>query len=281
MKATTKMRAGVVGWPIGQSLSPAMHGYWITEYGLNAEYLPLAISPQDFSSEIAALAAKDFAGLNVTIPHKQAAYQLSSTLDDDARATGAVNLLIFDDQKMHGRNTDVLGFATALEDALGKGAARRGPCVVLGAGGAARAVIVALERSGAEEIRILNRTRNRALETVDSVKSAHAKIFDWGDWHTAFAGAGLLVNTTSLGMTGKDRLDIPLNELPGTAAVADIVYNPLETELLRAASARGHRIMDGLGMLMHQAVPAFEAWFGVRPTVTPDLRKILEEKLNG
>jgi shikimate dehydrogenase len=164
---------------------------------------------------------------------------------------------------------------------LGEDAARRGPCVVLGAGGAARAVIVALERSGAEEIRILNRTRARALATVESVKSMRSNVFDWGNWRAVFAGAGLLVNTTSLGMTGKDRLDIPLDNLPATASVADIVYNPLETELLRTARARGHRTMDGLGMLMHQAVPAFEAWFGIKPAVTAGLRKLLEAKLNG
>nr|TFG55349.1 MAG: shikimate dehydrogenase [Hyphomicrobiales bacterium] len=286
MNATKTMRAGVVGWPIGQSLSPAMHGYWISEYGLNAEYLPLAVSPEEFPAAILSLAAKGYRGVNVTIPHKEAAYKLSATLDEDARVTGAVNLLIFEDQKthgkkIHGRNTDVLGFSSALKEALGDEAARRGPCVVLGAGGAARAIIVALVRSGAEEIRILNRTRARATATAASLGSSQLKIFDWGDWHAAFADAGLLVNTTSLGMTGKNKLDISLDALPVTAGVSDIVYNPLQTELLGAALARGQRTMDGLGMLMHQAVPAFEAWFGVRPIVSAALRANLEAKLNG
>ena len=287
MSETGTRRAGVAGWPVGQSLSPVMHGFWIAEHRLNAEYSALAIRPEDFPEEVKALAAKGYAGINVTIPHKEAAFRLSTALDDDARATGAVNLLIFSDREILGRNTDTVGFAAALDAALGEGAARNGPCVVLGAGGAARAVIVALARSGAKEIRILNRTHARAVSTIDAVKTAESNIiarlniFEWGDWNGAFSGAGLLVNTTSLGMTGKAALDIPLDALPLSAGVGDIVYNPLQTELLRAAKARGHRTMDGLGMLMHQAVPAFEAWFGIRPKVTGELRKVLEEKLNG
>jgi shikimate dehydrogenase len=289
-KNTTKtLRAGVVGWPIAQSLSPTMHSYWISEHGLDAEYVPLGVAPEEFSTLIKSLPEKGYVGVNVTIPHKQAAHRLCSTLDADARAAGAVNVLIFENDKIHGRNTDVLGFCAALEDALGADAARTGPVVVLGAGGAARAVILALARSGAAEIRVLNRTRTRAEELTEALAQelgrelggAEFKIFEWGDWQNALAGAGLLVNTTSLGMVGKDTLDISLESLPQKACVVDIVYNPIETGLLAEAKARGHRTMDGLGMLMHQAVPAFEAWFGATPAVTAELRRVLEQELNG
>ncbi len=281
MNEAKKLRAGVVGWPVGQSLSPAMHSYWIAEYGVDAEYLPLGTPPEEFPAVIVSLGQKGFVGASVTIPHKEAAYKLSTTLDGAARAAGAVNLLIFENEKIHGRNTDVLGFSAALNDALGVDAARAGPVVVLGAGGAARAVILALVRNGASEIRILNRTRARAEDLTQAVDGAKLEVFEWGDWPRAFPGAALLVNTTSLGMVGKGPLDISLGALPDSACVVDIVYNPLETALLREARSRGHRTMDGLGMLMHQAAPAFEAWFGIRPAVTPDLRIALEEKLNG
>jgi shikimate dehydrogenase len=285
-KNTAKtLRAGVVGWPIGQSLSPTMHSYWISEYGLDAEYVPLGVAPEEFSTLIKSLPEKGYVGVNVTVPHKQAAHRLCSTLDTDARAAGAVNVLIFENGKIHGRNTDVLGFCAALEDALGADAARTGPVVVLGAGGAARAVILALARNGATEIRVFNRTRTRAEELTEALTqelgSAELKIFEWGDWQNAFPEAGLLVNTTSLGMVGKGALDISLAALPQKGCVVDIVYNPIETGLLAEAKARGHRTMDGLGMLMHQAVPAFEAWFGVTPAVTAELRGVLEQELNG
>jgi shikimate dehydrogenase len=280
MSEAKKMRAGVVGWPIGQSLSPMMHAHWIAQYEIDAEYLPLGVPPEEFSERIASLNASGFAGVNVTIPHKQAAYNLSSTLDADARAAGAVNLLIFENKKIHGRNTDVSGFSAALNNALGEGAARNGPVVLLGAGGAARAVIIALVKNGATEIRILNRTRARAEGRAEAIDGARINVFEWGDWSPAFANAGLLVNTTSLGMVGKEPLDVALEALPDKSAVADIVYNPLETGLLREAKSRGHRTMDGLGMLMYQAVPAFTAWFGITPIVTPELRTVLEAKLN-
>jgi shikimate dehydrogenase len=177
-----------------------------------------------------------------------------------------------------GLNTDVRGFHASLTQSLGADAASRAPAVVLGAGGAARAVVLALMRAGAPEIRLVNRTRARA-EALASQFRGRASAAEWGNWSAAFAGAGLVVNTTSLGMIGKDPLALPLDDLPPEAAVVDIVYNPLETELLRNARARGHRTVDGLGMLMHQAVPAFAAWFGVTPLVTPGLRRRLEDAL--
>ena len=280
MTGKTANRAGIVGWPVAQSLSPMLHGYWLKQYGIDGSYVALAVRPEDFARTIAGLPAQGFAGVNVTIPHKEAAYVLAGTRDEDARASGAVNLLVFATGAVHGHNTDARGFSASLKEALGPEAARAGPAAVLGAGGAARAVVLALLRDGAPEIRLVNRTQSRAQELATSFAGkAIMKILPWGDWRQAFGGARLLVNTTSLGMKGKDALAVPLDELPAEAAVTDIVYNPLETDLLRRARARGHRTVDGLGMLMHQAVPAFAAWFGVTPEVTPALRSVLEEAL--
>lgn len=282
MNQSKTIRAGVVGWPIAHSLSPVMHTYWLHKYQIAGSYTPLAVRPEDFEKFVRSASALGFSGVNVTIPHKEAAYNLSTSLDEDARAAGAVNLLTFAEDAVLGRNTDVSGFAAALRDALGADIAKNGPVVVLGAGGAARAVLLALQKEGAKEIRIINRTRTRAEALVESLGEKNGlAVFDWGDWKDAFSDAGLLVNATSLGMTGKDPLEVPLEYLPASAAVADIVYNPLQTELLKQARAQGRRTMDGLGMLMHQAAPAFAAWFGVTPDVTPELRAVLEEKLRG
>jgi shikimate dehydrogenase len=180
---------------------------------------------------------------------------------------------------VHGKNTDVGGFANALFESLGENAATKGPVAVLGAGGAARAILLALQKLGAPEIRLLNRTQPKADALAKAFKSAKIDTLPWGAWSDAFGGAGLLINTTSLGLRGKETLDIPLDALPKAAAVGDIVYNPLDTALLKIARARGHRTMDGLGMLLHQAVLQFEGFFGVRPKVTPELRAHLEEAL--
>lgn len=277
----TPRLAGVIGWPVHQSLSPVMHSYWLRQYEIPGAYVPLPIAPEDFGRCVAAMPLMGFAGANVTVPHKEAAFALSASLDDDARATGAVNTLLFEGSVVHGRNTDVGGFAASLAETLGDGAAKRGPVVVLGAGGAARAVLVALARAGASEIRVVNRTKDRAENLTRAfAQVANIRAIAWGDWATAFTGAKLLVNTTTLGMTGKAPLDVSLDALPRDAAVADIVYNPLETALLKSARERGAQTMDGLGMLMHQAVPAFAAWFGVTPKVTPELREILAKALS-
>jgi shikimate dehydrogenase len=214
------------------------------------------------------------------VPHKESAFALASSLDEDAKATGAVNTLVFAGNEVKGLNTDVRGFTASLTEALGEDVATKGPVAVLGAGGAARAIVFALLRAGAPEIRLLNRTARRASELAAALGASNrVRVCDWGDWRPAFHGAQLLVNTTSLGMTGKTPLELSLTALPASAAVADIVYNPVETNLLREARARGHRTMDGLGMLMHQAAPAFAAWFGVTPKVTPELRADLEKAL--
>jgi shikimate dehydrogenase len=222
-----------------------------------------------------------FAGANVTVPHKEAAFALASSLDEDAKATGAVNTLVFDGDRIDGLNTDVRGFASSLKETLGADAARKGPAVVLGAGGAAKAIVLALQRAGSPEIRVVNRTAARSDALVRSQGGGSIRALGWGDWKTALSDAALLVNTTSLGMAGKPVQEVALGFLPQHAAVADIVYNPLETDLLRQAKAKGHRTMDGLGMLMHQAAPAFAAWFGITPKVTPQLRAELERALGG
>jgi shikimate dehydrogenase len=273
--------AGVVGWPVAQSLSPVIHKYWLKAHNIDGSYLPLPIAPENFSRCVSALPLMGFAGVNVTVPHKQAAAALSQTLDPDAVATGAVNLLVFDGNQIAGHNTDVQGFGDALRESLPIRELSTGPAVVLGAGGAARGIVLALYRAGFREIRIVNRTADHAAHIADKFRSlVDCRVFAWGDWVTAFAGARLLVNTTSLGMKGKSPFQVPLDALPPDAAVADIVYNPVRTELLSAAADAGHRTMDGLGMLMHQAAPAFEAWFGIRPQVTPELRGLLLEALH-
>ena len=272
-------RACVIGWPVHHSVSPVLHTHWLKEYGIAGDYSPLAVKPEDFNRVVADLPRMGFVGANVTIPHKEAAFALAATLDDDARATGAVNVLVFANDTIHGRNTDGVGFASSLKESLGADAAKRGPAVVLGAGGAARAVVLALQREGAPQIRLVNRTKTRADALAASFDRQKVTVHEWGSWEEIFSGAELLVNTTSLGMKGKDALVLPLDNLPKSAAVADIVYNPLQTDLLARAKARGHATVDGLGMLMHQAVPAFAAWFGITPNVTPDLRAALIEAL--
>jgi shikimate dehydrogenase len=278
--STENKLAAVIGWPVRQSVSPVLHSHWLRESGIKGAYVALPIEPANFGRCVSALPLMGFAGASVTVPHKEAAFALVSSLDDDSRATGAVNTLVFKGGGVAGMNTDVRGFAASLAEALGADAARKGPAVVLGAGGAARAIVLALQRAGSPEIRIVNRTAARADTLAHSAGGA-IRTIAWDDRKVALADAALLVNTTSLGMTGKPALEIELDHLPRQAAVADIVYNPLETDLLRTAKARGHRTMDGLGMLMHQAVPAFAAWFGVTPKVTRELRAELERALSG
>jgi shikimate dehydrogenase len=281
MTAQAKL-AAVLGWPVSQSLSPVLHSFWLKQHRINGAYVALPIAPAHFGQCVAALPLMGFAGANVTVPHKEAAFALTSSHDDDARATGAVNTLIFNGDSIAGLNTDVRGFEASLSETLGKDAVRGRAVTVLGAGGAARAVILALRRAGSAEIRVINRTPARSETLQRSMPNdGGVRAMKWGDWKSGLAGVGLLVNTTSLGMTGKPPMEIELDALPRDAAVADIVYNPLETQLLRAARARGHRTMDGLGMLMHQAVPAFAAWFGVTPKVTLQLRTELERALGG
>jgi len=265
-------RACVIGWPVEHSRSPLIHRYWLKLYGIDGAYEKEAVRPEDFESFLGSLAARGYAGANVTLPHKEAALRAAAIADEAARAIGAANTLWLDQTgRLCASNTDAYGFMTNLdEEAPGWNEGRR-PVLVLGAGGAARAIVYGLLAAGASRILLANRTRERA-EALTEAFGEPVKVIDWEQRNRALTGCGLFVNATNLGMTGKEPLDIDLAALPQDAVVADIVYSPLETELLAAARARGNRTVDGLGMLLHQAVPGFERWFGVRPEVTPELR---------
>ena len=275
--------AGVVGDPVSHSLSPRLHAHWLEAHGIDGAYVPLKIARESFATTLQGLRVAGFVGLNVTVPHKEAAFAVSERLDAAALAAGAVNLLVFRDGRIEGRNTDAAGLAASLVERLGVDALRGKAAVLLGTGGAARAAILALAGLGAKEIRIVARNAGRAEVLMSDLKASVKTAlygFGWTEWPKAAAGSALLVNATSAGMRGQPSLTLSLDPLPRDAAVCDIVYNPLETQLLMEARTRGHVTIDGLGMLMHQALPAFEAFYGVTPVVTPALRKDLEEALH-
>ena len=281
MSLTGKAKlAGIIGWPVTHSLSPVLHGHWLAEYDIDGAMVPLAARVEDFTAVIDGVRRAGFKGVNVTVPHKEAAFALAHGLDDAARAAGAANLLVFHEAGILGRNTDALGLAESLRESIG---ALDGKSVVLlGAGGAARGAILALEMLGAGKIHLLNRDAHRAKTLASSLSRqvrAPVEPGEIGDWQAVAGDAALVVNSTSAGMGAIPPLELDLSLLPKSAAVCDIVYNPLETKLLKDAAARGHRMIDGLGMLMHQAVPSFEAFFGVKPKVTPALRAALEKVL--
>jgi shikimate dehydrogenase len=265
-------RACVIGWPVEHSRSPLIHRYWLKQYGIAGAYEKEAVRPEELAGFLGSLGSKGYAGANVTLPHKEAALRLSAVADEAARAIGAANTLWLDQAgRLCAGNTDAYGFITNLEAEAPDWNDRRRPVMVVGAGGAARAILHGLLSEGASSILLANRTRARAEVLAEAFGPA-VTVVDWHGRNRALAGAGVLVNATSLGMTGKERLDIDLTALATDAVVTDLVYSPLETELLAAARARRNRTVDGLGMLLHQAVPGFERWFGVRPEVTPELR---------
>jgi shikimate dehydrogenase len=263
--------AGVMGWPVEHSLSPRLHGYWLEQHGIDGAYVPLAVAPADLPTALTALPALGFRGVNLTLPHKEQALDLCQEVDDLARRIGAVNTIVVRDGGLFGSNSDAFGFLENLKDGAPDWRAEAAPAVVLGAGGASRAVVAALADAGAPEVRLVNRTRERA-EALATALGGALSVYDWDRREAALAEAGLLVNTTTLGMAGQPPLDLDLGALPVEAVVTDIVYAPLMTPLLQAARTRGNPLVDGLGMLLHQARPGFEAWFGVRPEVTPGLR---------
>jgi shikimate dehydrogenase len=268
--------AGVMGWPIGHSRSPKLHGHWLAEHGIAGAYLPLAVRPERLEEAVRGLVALGFAGSNVTIPHKSAVLPLLDSVTPTARRIGAVNCItVAADGALLGANHDGYGYLASLAEARPNWRSDAGPAVAIGAGGGARAVIVGLAEAGAPEIRLVNRTAERA-ERLAAEFGAPVRAVAWEERHAALEGAALLVNTTSQGMVGEAPLDLDLASLPRNALVSDIVYIPLETPLLAAARARGNPTVNGLGMLLHQAVPAFESWFGVRPRVTPALRRMIE-----
>ncbi len=277
--------AGIIGWPVTQSVSPLLHGYWLEELGIDGALVPLAVKPEDFSVVLRGLMKAGFKGASVTLPHKEAAFALSHSHDLAARVAGAVNLLIFrDDGTIEGRNTDASGLAASLRESLGGDAVRGKAAVILGAGGAARAAVVALHDLGAREVRVLNRSRGRADQLAAALAGQVAptlRVFDMTEWPIAARDAALVVQTTSAGMKDAPSLALDLTALPKDAALCDIVYNPCETALLARAKALGLKTVDGLGMLIHQGVPAFEAFFGAVPAVTQALRDHLAKALPG
>jgi len=272
-----------MGWPVDHSLSPKVHGFWLRHYAINGTYERLAVASDDFAQRLRNLAQDGFVGVNITVPYKETALTVVDELDPLARRIGAVNTVqVRSDGSLFGFNTDGFGFLENLKSASGAFDAHLGPAVVLGAGGAARAVLVALLDAGAPEIWLVNRTRARADQLVaDLTDQNHGerglwerilKVGEWSRRGDYLDGAALLVNTTILGMTGQLPLDLDLTALPANAVVNDIVYVPLETDLLARARARGNRTVDGLGMLLHQARPGFAAWFGPLPVVNEALR---------
>jgi shikimate dehydrogenase len=265
--------AGVVGWPIGHSRSPRLHGHWLAEHGIDGAYVPLAVPPDRLGEAVRGLAALGLRGCNVTVPHKEAVIPLLDRIDATARATGAVNTIVVEaDGTLSGSNTDVFGFTENLREVVPNWAAAGTVAVVVGAGGAARAVAWALREAGAGEVRLVNRTEGRAERLVTDI-GGPVRAVAWTEREAALDGARLLVNTTTQGMEGQPPLDLRLDALPRSAVVNDIVYVPLTTPLLAEAAGRGNRVVDGLGMLLHQARPGFAAWFGAEPAVTPALRR--------
>ncbi|WP_158922354.1 shikimate dehydrogenase [Acidisphaera sp. S103] len=266
--------AGITGWPVGHSRSPRLHGYWLERHGIDGAYVPLPIEPANFETAIRGLMAAGFAGVNVTIPHKLAAFALCDTVDDFGRRIGAINTLVFENGRISGRNTDVWGFLSNLR-ANGVDPAA-GPALILGAGGASRAIAAALLELGVR-VTIANRTRARADALAAELPGL--RVIDWDTRDHALPDNTLLVNTTSLGMAGQPPLQIDLDRAAPGLTVNDIVYVPLETPLLAAARTRGIRRVEGLGMLLHQAVPAFHAWFGVEPVVDDAMRRFVAADL--
>ena len=264
--------AGVIGHPISHSKSPRLHGHWLKRYGIDGHYIPMNVAPDDLARTIELLPQLGFAGINVTLPHKEAVTALCDEITPRAKAVGAVNTVIFqEDGSILGDNTDGYGFMANLYAGAPNWRADTDPAVVLGAGGAARGVVAALLDAGAPQIILSNRTVERAT-ALQSEFGARVVVSAWDDVGDAIKGANLLVNTTSLGMDGQPALPVSLDHLGPETLVTDIVYAPLKTQLLIDAAARGCAVVDGLGMLLHQAAPGFETWFGQKPIVDDELR---------
>jgi len=263
-------RACVIGYPVAHSRSPLIHGYWLREHKIDGEYARREVKPEEIDVFLQNFSKQNLAGCNVTLPHKEAAARNVGVATPVVRALGVANTLWLQDGILHGDNTDVAGFLAHLDDTAPGWDTKTNHAVVLGAGGAARSIVYALHERGVKKISIVNRSRERAEQLVNEIK-IESHIASFAQVESLILSADLLVNTTSLGMKGQPPLEIDLSKLKAGAAVCDIVYVPLETDLLRKARTRGHAAIDGLGMLLHQAVPGFERWFGVRPKVTKEL----------
>ena len=268
--------AGLMGFPVMHSRSPKLHNYWLAQHGLTGAYLPLTVRTEGLRAALRALPALGFSGCNLTIPHKEAALAIVDRVDPVARRIGAMNcVVVAPDGSLEGQNHDAFGYVESIREAQPNWRADAGPIVVIGAGGGARAVLVSLIDQGAREIRLVNRTPARAAALQRDLGGPITALA-WEKREDALAGAAMLVNTTNQGMVGTPPLELALDALPPTALVSDIVYIPRETPLLAAARKRGNPTVNGLGMLLHQARPAFRAWFGIMPDVTPELRAMIE-----
>lgn len=273
-------RACVIGWPVEHSRSPLIHGYWLERHGIAGAYEKRAVPAEEIGAFLSTLADHGYVGANVTVPHKEAAYRAAAHSDAAAQSIEAANTLWLEDGKLHASNTDIYGFLRNLDEQAAEWDFGGHPALVLGAGGSARAVIRGLLDRGVPEVRLVNRRLERAIALAAYFGPA-VRVMDWELRSRALAECGLLVNCTTLGMAGSEALDIDLSALRGSAVVCDLVYVPLETPLLRQAREAGLRTADGLGMLLHQAVPGFERWFGVRPEVTAELRDRIVRDLGG
>jgi shikimate dehydrogenase len=280
MNTGTILRAGVVGHPVKHSRSPIIHGYWLEQFGINGRYDRYDVKPEDFSHFVKTLSEQGLQGVNVTIPHKEAAFLALDEATDRARRLKAANTLWFENGKLWGDNTDSIGFLANLDQGHPGWDINAKSALILGAGGAARAIIAGLQKRNIEKITIVNRTRERA-EELALMSGGQVAIAEWSKLSFQLESADLVVNTTSLGMSGQPDLDLSLDPLGKNALVTDIVYVPLETNLLKQARLRGNPVVDGLGMLLHQAVPGFEHWFGKRPVVTDALRHLVEDHITG
>nr|WP_315496460.1 shikimate dehydrogenase [uncultured Rhodoferax sp.] len=268
--------AGVMGWPVAHTRSPVIHNHWIAKHGLKGAYVQLPVQPDRLEAAIRGLPALGFAGCNITVPHKVNAMQLMDELHPQARRIAAINTVVVQpDGRLLGVNNDGIGYIQSLRDANSAWRGDAGPALVLGAGGAARAIVVALLDEGVPELRITNRTLEKAQALKDAFGD-RVTVVPWAERNQAMAGVSLLVNTTTQGMHGQPALDVQLDDLPAAAMVSDAIYIPLETPLLAAARQRGHQTVNGLGMLLNQARPAFQAWFGVLPEITPELRAAVQ-----
>lgn len=275
------LMAGVMGWPVMHSRSPLLHNYWMDQQGLTGTYVPLAIKPGTVDAALRAMHPLGFSGCNLTIPHKLDAMAVVDEVDDVARKIGAISCVVVrEDGSLFGTNNDWLGFTGNLKQSYPDWRGDAGPVAVIGAGGGGRAVCYALLQMGVPEIRLVNRTAEEPLAIVRDF-GGPIETFDWADRNDILDGVTMAVNVTSQGMDGEPALDIDLAKLPVSALAADIIYTPLETPFLAAARERGNDTLNGLGMLLHQGIPAWRMWFGVEPTVTDELRQLMEASILG
>ncbi|WP_299757616.1 shikimate dehydrogenase [uncultured Boseongicola sp.] len=272
---------GVMGSPVMHSQSPLMHNYWFDQTGLPGKYVYLPLPPERLPAALRALPALNFSGCNLTIPHKLQAMEIVDEVDEVARKIGAIScVVVLEDGSLLGTNNDWLGFLGNLKQSAPDWRANAGPATVIGAGGGSRAVCHALLSEGAQEIRLVNRSNDRAQRLADDI-GGPIMVLSWNERHAALDGAATVVNTTSLGMVGQPPLELKLDALGPDAVVADIIYTPLETSFVQAARARGNTAVGGLGMLLHQGPPAWKLWFGLTPDVTPELREMMEASITG